>query len=90
MADATMTTNDTTPRLTRRGVIMAAALAATTLAAGCGKRGPLEPAEGTNADKAKAAPADSTDGVIPSMKGARRRPPPIQPPKQDFFLDFLL
>lgn len=90
MADATMTTNDTTLRLTRRGVIMAAALAATTLAAGCGKRGPLEPAEGMNPDKGKPAQADSTDGAIPNMKGARRRPPPIKPPQQDFFLDFLL
>ena len=75
--------------LTRRAVMMAAVLATATALAGCGKRGPLEPAEGMNPDKSKQQ-GEPADGTIPGMKGARRRPPPIKPPERDLFLDFLL
>jgi predicted small lipoprotein YifL len=60
-----------------------AALLALMLAA-CGKYGPLEPPPEPNAPK----PANSN----PTNMNALTKPsiPPIVPPKQPFFLDFLL
>ncbi len=71
--------------LPRRGRLSAlAALLALTLAA-CGRYGPLEPPPEANAPP---KPASSTPGNLSSM--AKPSIPPITPPKQPFFLDFLL
>jgi predicted small lipoprotein YifL len=53
--------------------------------AGCGRYGPLEPPPDPNAPK----PANSSPT---NMNGGLSKPsiPPIKPPKQPFFLDFLL
>jgi len=61
-----------------------AALLALTLAA-CGRYGPLEPPPEANAPP---KPANSN----PANMGSLAKPsiPPIMPPKQPFFLDFLL
>ena len=52
-------------------------------AGACGRRGALEPPPDPNAIAAKAANGDSRPQVA-------HKPKPIQPPKQPFFLDFLL
>lgn len=88
--DAAMTVLHNISGLTRRilGLGLAAGLALAV--AGCGKKGPLEPPPGSP-DAPKAAPADATQGGIVTLRGgAKKRPPPIKPPKDDFFLDFLL
>ncbi len=74
-------------RFARRARLMAlGALIALPLAA-CGKYGPLEPPPDPNAPP-KSAHASSS----PNNQGALSKPsiPPIVPPKQPFFLDFLL
>jgi predicted small lipoprotein YifL len=53
--------------------------------AACGRYGPLEPPPEANAPP---KPASSTPGNLGSL--ARPTIPPIVPPKQPFFLDFLL
>jgi predicted small lipoprotein YifL len=60
-------------------VLIALALAA------CGRYGPLEPPPDPNAPP---KPASSTPGNLNSL--AKPSIPPIVPPKQPFFLDFLL
>ena len=72
-------------RLVERARLKAlAALLALTLAA-CGKYGPLEPPPDPNAPPkpANANPTNMNALTKPSI-------PPIVPPKQPFFLDFLL
>ena len=86
MADP-MTCIHDSQELTRRRALRAGALVLAGLAAGCGKRGPLEPA---GSDAPQAQPEPTGDGVVPNIKGARRRVEPIKPPERDFFLDFLL
>jgi len=55
---------------------------------GCGRAGPLEPPPDAQAvAKQSEQSADNTAGGVPK---AHQRPPAIQPPKQPFFLDFLL
>ena len=55
---------------------------------GCGRAGPLEPPPDA---QAVAKPTDkSADNGAAGIPKPHQRPPPIQPPKQPFFLDFLL
>lgn len=63
-----------------------AALLALCLA-GCGKYGPLEPPPDPNAP-----PKPANTSSNPSQMNVLAKPsiPPITPPKQPFFLDFLL
>ncbi len=70
----------------RARLITLGALIALSLAA-CGKYGPLEPPPDPNAPP---KPAHSSSN--PNNLGALTKPsiPPIVPPKQPFFLDFLL
>lgn len=84
-----MTSDKATDGLTRRRMMQAGALALAGFAAGCGKRGPLEPAD-TPDDKPQEQAEPTGDGIVPNIKGARRRTAPIKPPERDFFLDFLL
>jgi len=84
-----MKTDLATEGLTRRTAMRAGALGLAALVAGCGKRGPLEPADSGD-DKPQGQPDPSGDGVVPNFKGARRRAEPIKRPERDFFLDFLL
>ena len=55
--------------------------------AGCGKYGPLEPPPDPNAP-----PKPANTSSNPSQMNVLAKPsiPPITPPKQPFFLDFLL
>jgi predicted small lipoprotein YifL len=55
------------------------------LLAGCGRYGPLEPPPDPNAPP---KPASSTPGNLNAL--SHPAIPPITPPKQPFFLDFLL
>lgn len=79
--------------LSRRSLLRAFGFGAALTVAACGKRGPLEPPpesdEGRKLSAARASQSAEQPGV-PSIKGTRRRPPPIKPPKDDFFLDALL
>jgi predicted small lipoprotein YifL len=54
--------------------------------AGCGRYGPLEPPPDPN------APLKPANSSPTNMNGGLSKPsiPPITPPKQPFFLDFLL
>ena len=52
-------------------------------ASACGRRGALEPPPDPNAIAAKQANGDEHPQVA-------HKPKPVQPPKQPFFLDFLL
>jgi len=53
--------------------------------AGCGKYGPLEPPPDPNAPPKPASSNPNNMNVLPKPSI-----PPITPPKQPFFLDFLL
>jgi predicted small lipoprotein YifL len=64
---------------------------------GCGRRGPLEPPPGSEsariaAEAAKQRQQEQADSATPSVApgATRRRPPPIQPPRDGFVLDKLL
>ncbi len=77
-----------TPRLRQnRARMNAGALAFLALiafgAGACGRRGALEPPPDPNAVAAKQANGDEHPQVA-------HKPKPVQPPKQPFFLDFLL
>ncbi|MCA0422294.1 MAG: lipoprotein [Proteobacteria bacterium] len=74
---------------TRRAALRLAAVGLVLGLAACGKRGPLEPPPGS-ADAAKSQKSQDDQQGIPGLKGAKKRPPPVTPPKRDFFLDFLL
>lgn len=80
--------------LSRRGMMTGLAIAAALTLAGCGKKGPLEPPPGSDQarsmDKARASAAAEPQVGVPAMRGAKRRPPPVDRPKEEFFLDFLL
>jgi predicted small lipoprotein YifL len=69
---------------------MAVVVLAALALAGCGRYGPLEPPPDASA-QAKATTTNPNDAgvnaVNPQMKP---KIPPITPPKQPFFLDFLL
>ena len=65
--------------------ILMLALAAGTLLAACGKRGPLEPPPG-----AAASPAAETNADGTARDGLRPKRTPILPPKRDLFIDRLL
>jgi predicted small lipoprotein YifL len=54
---------------------------------GCGRAGPLEPPPDA---QAVAKPADTSNDNQSGLPSPHHRPPAIQPPKQPFFLDFLL
>jgi predicted small lipoprotein YifL len=76
------------PRLRQnRARMSAGALAFLALiafgASGCGRRGALEPPPDPNAVAAKEVNGDTHPQVA-------HKPKPVQPPKQPFFLDFLL
>jgi len=64
------------------------ALAAALCLSACGKYGPLEPPPNPNAPPKPA----NTNPSSPSNMNVLAKPsiPPITPPKQPFFLDFLL
>jgi predicted small lipoprotein YifL len=64
-----------------------AALLALCLA-GCGKYGPLEPPPDPNAPPRPANTNPSSPGNVNVL--SKPSIPPITPPKQPFFLDFLL
>ena len=69
---------------------LAAALFAALALAGCGRIGPLEPPPGASAQAKPDMPKPndlSADTLNPQMKP---KIPPIMPPNQPFFLDFLL
>lgn len=79
--------------ISRRGLLragLAASLAASVAA--CGKRGPLEPPPDSAKDATKQASQSGQQEGLPGVgvKGSKKRPPSIQPPKRDLFLDFLL
>jgi predicted small lipoprotein YifL len=54
---------------------------------GCGRAGPLEPPPDA---QAVAKPADDSADNTGGVPKPHPRPPAIQPPKQPFFLDFLI
>ncbi len=56
----------------------------------CGRIGPLEPPPGSAAAAKPAAP--NASGLSAENMGAQLKPkiPPVTPPNQPFFLDFLL
>lgn len=88
-----MTVSHITSGPARRRILCATLAVGVALAlAGCGKKGPLEPAPGApEAPKAAQQAANPAEPGIASLRGSgKKRPPPIQPPKSDFFLDFLL
>ena len=69
---------------------LAAFLFAALALAGCGRIGPLEPPPDASAQAKPAMPKPddlSGDTLNPQMKP---KIPPITPPNQPFFLDFLL
>ena len=70
----------------RRAVALALVFGLALLAAGCGRRGPLEPPDGAIATPAPTptATSDLDDGF------GRPKNPPITPPKTSFVLDPLL
>jgi predicted small lipoprotein YifL len=70
----------------RRRLKALAALLALCLSA-CGKYGPLEPPPDPNAPP---KPANTSSGPAGMNVLAKPSIPPIVPPKQPFFLDFLL
>lgn len=78
----------------RRRLLRLLAVGLPLAVAACGKRGPLEPSpdseEGRKLSAQRAQPQEPGQTGVPGLKGARRRPPPVTPPKQDFLLDFLL
>lgn len=85
-----MTARNTTPLMSRRGLLRLGAAAGLALSlAACGKRGPLEPPP-DSPDATQKQPQGDQTAVMPGLKGAKKRPPPVKPPKGDFFLDFLL
>ena len=71
--------------LAGRARLPALAAALALMLAACGRYGPLEPPPDPNAPP---KPANSTPGNLGSL--AKPSIPPIMPPKQPFFLDFLL
>ena len=88
-----MTVSHITSASTRRRILGVGLAVGVALAlAGCGKKGPLEPAPGApEAPKAAQQAANPAEPGIASLRGGgKKRPPPIQPPKSDFVLDFLL
>lgn len=56
--------------------------------AGCGRRGPLEPAGSASASKPEEKLATGAD--IGISNGRTAKPTPVQPGNAPFFLDFLL
>ncbi len=68
-----------------RGRVRALAVLLALCLAGCGKYGPLEPPPDPNAPP---KPATSNPNAMNVL--AKPSIPPITPPKQPFFLDFLL
>jgi predicted small lipoprotein YifL len=69
---------------TRRAAALALVFGLALLAAGCGRKGPLEP---PNAGVATPAPTANSD--LSEQLGAPKNPP-ITPPKTSFVLDPLL
>jgi predicted small lipoprotein YifL len=70
----------------RRAAALSLVLALTLLAAGCGRRGPLEP---PSAGIATPAPTPTASSDLSSQLGKPKNPP-IAPPKTPFLLDPLL
>ena len=70
----------------RRLVALSLLFGLALVAAGCGRRGPLEPPGGAIASPTP-APTASADVADPM---GRPKNPPITPPKQSFILDPLL
>jgi predicted small lipoprotein YifL len=68
-----------------RARLRALAAALALMLAACGRYGPLEPPPDPNAPP---KPANTNPGNVASL--AKPSIPPIMPPKQPFFLDFLL
>lgn len=86
-----MTASRPDDSLTRRRMLrLGATLALGVALAACGKRGPLEPPPGSSDALKAQKPQDDGQQGIPGIKGGKKRPPPVSPPKKDFFLDFLL
>jgi predicted small lipoprotein YifL len=71
--------------LAGRGRLPALAILLVFMLAACGRYGPLEPPPDPNAPP---KPSSSNPGNLGSL--AKPSIPPIFPPKQPFFLDFLL
>jgi predicted small lipoprotein YifL len=74
------------PLSIRRAAALALVFGLTLLAAGCGRRGPLEP---PNAGVATPAPTPSASGDLNDEFG-RPKNPPIARPKTPFVLDPIL
>jgi predicted small lipoprotein YifL len=81
------------PRFSAARHTLALALLVALALAGCGRIGPLEPPPEATAQAPQAKPAMpkpdalSAESLSPMMKP---KIPPITPPNQPFFLDFLL
>ena len=75
-------------RMTRQfGLVVLMALAV----AGCGRRGALEPPPGSAAAASAVEPSVSANGSdMALMPGKSRKPKPVQPGSDPFFLDPLL
>jgi len=73
--------------LTSFAKISLAALLSAVAAGGCGRAGPLEPPPDAQAVAKTSDQSSDNTGGVPKP---HQRPPAIQPPKQPFFLDFLL
>ena len=71
---------------TRRAAALALVFGMALLAAGCGRRGPLEP---PNAGVATPAPSPTASSDLSDQLGKPKNPP-ITPPKTSFVLDPLL
>jgi predicted small lipoprotein YifL len=70
----------------KRAAALALVFGLTLLAAGCGRRGPLEP---PNAAVATPTPTPTASSDVNDQLG-RPKNPPITPPKTSFVLDPLL
>ena len=68
----------------RRAAALALVFGMALLAAGCGRRGPLEPPNGAIATPAPTASSDLSDQL------GKPKHQPITPPKTPFALDLLL
>jgi predicted small lipoprotein YifL len=68
----------------KRVVALSLLFGVALLAAGCGRRGPLEPPGGAIATPTPTASSDVTDQM------GRPKNPPITPPKKPFVLDPIL
>jgi predicted small lipoprotein YifL len=73
----------------KRAVALSLVFGLALLAAGCGRRGPLEPPASAIATPAP-TPSPSASASLPEEGMGRPKNPPITPPKTPFALDPIL